>query len=352
MKAAYCHYRLDFFQPAITSRTVMLWKDTYFIKLWEESTPEIYGIGECALFKGLGADDRPNYETTLSRLCERINRGDLVDVAHLDGWSSIAFGYETALRDLATGGRRQPFPSDWACGKKEIVINGLVWMGNAHEMLERIHHKLTQGFRCLKLKIGGIDFAEELALLRYIRDAFGPDVLELRVDANGAFVPVDAMRKLDALSKYVIHSIEQPVKQGQWSVMHDLCRESPIPIALDEELIGISGEQCQVMLDVIRPAYVILKPSLCGGFAASDNWIKYACERGIGWWATSALESNVGLNAIAQWVSQYDLTLPQGLGTGLLYTNNILSPLYQIRDVLCYDTTKEWAIPELPWIEP
>lgn len=353
MRAAYCHYKLDFRQPAITSRSVMLWKDTYFIKLWHESTPEVYGIGECALFKGLGADDRPDYEARLHKLCEAINRGVHVEVPDLSDWSSIVFGYETAIRDLENGGQRLPFPGLWSKGESEIVINGLVWMGNAREMSARIKRKLEEGFRCLKLKIGGIDFGEELSLVQYIRKTFSPEALELRVDANGAFGACDVMRKLDALSKYVIHSIEQPVRAGQWEIMSEICRESPIPVALDEELIGVWSEVDAVrMLDKIKPAYIILKPSLCGGFVGAGRWIKYASERNVGWWATSALESNVGLNAIAQWVSQYNLRLPQGLGTGMLYANNIPSPVCQIRDVLRFDTGGEWRIPCFSWREP
>lgn len=353
MKAAYCHYTLEFRQPAVTSRSVMLCKDTYFIRLWNESEPDVCGMGECALFKGLGADDRPDYEARLNALCWSINRGEPVTTSDLDGWSSMAFGYETALNDLNNGGMHNPFLTDWCRGDGEIVINGLVWMGKAHEMLERIRQKLDLGFRCLKLKIGGIDFDEELALLRYIRAEFGPDALELRVDANGAFSSGEALSRLDSLSRFVIHSIEQPIKPGQWDAMRVICRESSIPVALDEELIGISSDVVRgSMLDVIKPAYIILKPSLCGGFAGADRWIEHARQRDIGWWATSALESNVGLNAIAQWVSQYEPVIPQGLGTGMLYVNNIPSPLLQTRDVLCHDRNAKWIITDLPWIEP
>lgn len=353
MRAAYCHYRLDFLQPAITSRSVMRCKDTYFIKLWQEHSPAIYGIGECALFKGLSHDDRPGYEARLDALCAAINRGEDVDPVTLGDWSSMVFGYGMAIRDLANGGLRRPYPSDWSLGQSEIVINGLIWMGNADEMLARIKRKLDDGFRCVKLKIGGVDFDEELALLRYIRTRFSPDVLELRVDANGAFAPADALRKLDALSTFTIHSIEQPIKAGQWDEMRAICERSPIPVALDEELIGLTTEsERERMLNAIQPAYIILKPSLCGGFEASDWWIRKAESNGIGWWATSALESNIGLNAIAQWVSCHEPDMPQGLGTGMLYSNNIASPLSQVRDVLRYDVDGKWIMPDLPWIEP
>ena len=351
MRAAYAPYKLRFLSPAVTSRSVMLDKDAYLIKVWDESDPGCYGVGECALFRGLGADDRPDYEARVAQLCREVNSG--VPVSDLSDWGSILFGWETAVNDLRNGGRRIPFPSGFAQGKEEIVINGLVWMGSAEEMAGRIRTKLDAGFRCVKLKIGGISFDRELELLDFIRRRFAPRDLELRLDANGAFTPVNAMARLEALARYDIHSIEQPIRQGQYEAMADLCRRSPIDIALDEELIGlVSTVDKTRMLDEVKPRYIILKPSLCGGFQSADEWIRMAADRGIGWWATSALESNIGLNAIAQWVSGYHPAMPQGLGTGMLYANNVESPLRQERDVLLSDPSGSWRMPELNWIEP
>ena len=308
----------------------MLDKTTYFVKIWDDDNPEVYGVGECALFKGLGADDLPDYEQRLAAACRDItswHRGLPLPVDPL--YSSIVFGLETALADLANGGRRVIFPSPWSNGDSAIPINGLVWMGDKRLMQERVEQKLAEGFRCIKLKIGGIDFADELDMVASLRSRFSPSDLEIRLDANGAFTPDNALQRLDALSRHCIHSLEQPVKAGQWEAMERICRESPIPIALDEELIGVRSDADKAsMLDAIRPQYIILKPALCGGFAHSDVWIAAARARGIGWWATSALESNVGLAAIGSWLtSKYEITLPQGLGTGALYTNNIPAPL-------------------------
>ncbi len=352
LQAAYCRYLLHFKQPAITSRAVMLDKTTYFVKIWDDDNPEVYGVGECALFKGLGADDLPDYEQRLAAACRDItswHRGLPLPVDPL--YSSIVFGLETALADLANGGRRVIFPSPWSNGDSAIPINGLVWMGNADDMLRRIDEKLAQGFRCVKMKIGGIDFDEELRLISYIRESYPASTLQLRLDANGAFTPDNALNHLDRLARYDIHSIEQPIKPRQWDAMSRISRESPIDIALDEELIGIvTLDRMEEMLDVIMPRYIILKPSLCGGFGKASSWISEADKRGIGRWVTSALESNVGLNAIAQWTATLDTRdMPQGLGTGALYTDNITSPLRQTGDVLRYDPEASWQIPQLPW---
>lgn len=349
-KAAYCPYRLIFKNPAVTSRDVMLHKDTYFVKVWDDSNPMVCGIGECALFKGLSCDDRPGYEDMLAEACRRI---DSLDTALLRReWPSIAFGLETAVRDLNTGGMMRPYSSTWSDGAYGIRINGLVWMGSINEMRERVAQKIAQGFTCVKLKIGGQDFDDELKILQSIRDLMPSERdLEIRLDANGAFLPVDAMDKLYQLSQYGIHSIEQPIRQGQWEEMADICRRSPISIALDEDLIGINDPVLKhSMLELIRPHYVILKPSLCGGISGSEEWISIARNMGIGWWVTSALESNIGLNAIAQWTSTLEVKMPQGLGTGGLYVNNIESPMCQHSERLWYDINRKWIIPDLPWI--
>lgn len=264
---------------------------------------------ECALFRGLSAEDTPDYEWQLEYACNNPES--------LPAISSIRFGFETALLDMRNGGAGRFITNSFTEGTTPIRINGLIWMGDKRVMKKRIREKLDQGFNCIKLKIGGIDFNDEIALLKSIRDEYSPDNLELRVDANGAFSPDTAMQHLERLAEYGLHSIEQPIKQGQWDEMAALCRLSPIPVALDEELVGFKADKEKIrMLETIKPSYIILKPSLCGGFAESDRWIRLAEERGIGWWATSALESNIGLNAIAQWVSQYNPVMPQGLGTG------------------------------------
>lgn len=347
MNASWCKYCLDFRFTAITSRERMRQKDTYFIRLTDSGQEGIYGLGEAGLFRGLSCDDRPGYEKKLTEVCRNIDRY-ATHPSLLADWPSIRFAVETAVRDLSNGGRRLIYPSAWTDGNDEITINGLVWMGDRDEMRRRIATKLSEKFRCVKVKIGGIDFNEELSLLDFIRRE-APEV-QLRLDANGAFSPSEAPEQLERLAKFGIHSIEQPIRAGQWAEMHRLCEHSPIPIALDEELIGInSADEKGRMLDTIRPAYIILKPTLAGGFEGSEEWIRLALERDCGWWATSALESNIGLNAIAQWGATLNTSMPQGLGTGQLYHNNIPSPLYLQGDKLRYRSGDEWKIPSLQW---
>jgi len=301
------------------------------------------GIGECAVFPGLSYDYRPGYADTLVYACKTLTKGTL---PQLDNWPSIKFGIEGAMSNLAAA------PSLWHSGKTAITINGLIWMGSAEEMIRRVEQKLQLGFRCLKLKIGGIDFNKELAILNDIRSVYPEQSLEIRLDANGAFSKGDALVKLEKLSRFGIHSIEQPIRQGQWEAMAELCRVSPIKIALDEELINvIQKPDRRKLLEVIMPQYIILKPSLCGGLSGADSWIDLAEEYNIGWWATSALESNVGLDAIANWVSAKHPVIPQGLGTGELYVNNIQSPLFLQNDKLQYDSNVYWSWPKLDWIK-
>lgn len=333
-RAEYSRYLLHFKEDAGTSRGVLKEKETFFVKVWDESCPEVFGMGECALFRGLSADDRKNYEEKLEEVCQRIEE---VKMEELEEWSSIRFGVEMALQDLAMGGRQLYFPSAFTEGRQAIEINGLIWMGDKSTMLQRIQQKLEAGFHCIKLKIGAIDFEAELSLLQYIRERFSCEKVELRVDTNGAFAPEEAMSKLEALAAFGLHSIEQPIRQGQWEEMAHLCRETPIPIALDEELIGVYGRKKKLeLLEKVQPQYIILKPALCGGFSGAREWIELAEKRGIGWWVTSALESNIGLNALAQWVATLGNPMPQGLGTGQLYTNNLWSPLRQEGECLIY----------------
>jgi o-succinylbenzoate synthase len=312
------------------------------------------GIGECSTIPGLSPDPMEGYETKLKELCEAINFGKNVDEVDLKEFPSIRFGLEMALLEAKLKNPSSSsisgftinnnntrtnsssldeflvaphllFPSPFTLGQQGININGLIWMGDKQFMHEQIARKLDEGFRCLKMKVGALDFDTELEVLRDIRRHFSPEVLEIRVDANGAFSAATAMEKLNALARFQLHSIEQPIRQGQYEAMASLCRTSPLPIALDEELISYPPQLAEELLRSIQPAYIILKPSLLGGFAVSQQWIDAAEARGVGWWVTSALESNIGLNAIAQWTYTLGNPLPQGLGTGQLYTNNIAS---------------------------
>lgn len=346
MNSSITPYNLIFKKPSGTSRGILTSKKIWLLKVWNEESPEVFGLGECALFRGLSAEDRPGYEDVLQSLTP--NLPPLPELfEQLRDFPSILFGLETALADLKNGGKRIIYPSPFSEGKSSIRINGLIWMGTKAEMQRQIHEKIEQGFSCIKLKIGAIDFDAELDLLKSIRQEFDAKTIELRVDANGAFSSVDALRKLEALSKLNIHSIEQPIKAGQWQEMAQLCANTPLPIALDEELIGVNDLlQKRLLLEMTRPQYIILKPSLHGGFAGSEEWINLANEQHIDWWATSALESNIGLNAIAQWCATQKNEMLQGLGTGQLYTNNFESPLSLTGENLFYDHQKVWKLNE------
>jgi len=322
MKAHYINHKLRFKFPAGTSRGVLLEKPSSFIILEEN---DISGIGECSVIPGLSIDPEENYQQKLQDVCDWINAGCSVDDIDLTQFPSIAFGVETALLDLKTGGKRLLFDNEFTRGTAGIPINGLVWMGDKAFMTKQISEKIIAGYRCIKLKVGALDFETELDILRNIRKHYSAAEIELRLDANGGFAPTDALEKLKRLSDFDIHSIEQPIKPRQWDAMAEICRMSPIPIVLDEELIGTAPNES--MLQQIKPAYIILKPSLLGGFRVSEQWIQLAEKNHIGWWNTSALEANIGLNAIAQWTSTLNPSLPQGLGTGQLYDNNITSPL-------------------------
>lgn len=328
---------LHFKQPAGTSRGVYNTRRSWFITITDADQPGRKGIGECAPLPDLSCDAMPEYGAKLREICDRFERDGTIDYNLLRPYPSMLFGLETAILNLNACSPRL-YDTPFSRGEVGIPINGLVWMGNFDEMLSRLDEKIKLGFRCVKLKIGAIDFDKELALIRRIRDTFSRKDIELRVDANGGFAPDEALDKLERLARYDIHSIEQPIKQHQWQEMARLCSASPIPIALDEELIGVNEPTKKAaLLDTIRPSYVILKPSLHGGMRGSEEWISLARERGIGSWITSALESNVGLNAIAQFTAHIygpDITMPQGLGTGLLFTDNIPMPLEIRRDEL------------------
>lgn len=340
MTATYQKYLLNFKQPSGTSRGILKTKETWFIEITSEGRK---GIGECGMFKGLSVDDRLDFEPMLAWVCKNIFLGCDVLCAKLKEFPSIQFGLQMAFQDLQHQEPFELFPSRFTQGEDAIPINGLIWMGTETFMKDQIRTKIEEGFTCIKLKIGAIDFQTELDLLKSIRSHFSENDIEVRVDANGAFAPDEALEKLKRLSEYQLHSIEQPIKQGQLDAMAELCEKSPIPIALDEELIGIFDlAHKKTLLDILNPQYVILKPTLVGGFDGSQEWIDLAEANKIGYWITSALESNVGLNAIAQWTYTLDSDRPQGLGTGGLFTNNFDSPLDVKNGTLHYDKTKPW----------
>lgn len=341
IEASFHKYLLDFKRPGGTSRGILRQKETYFLII--RSAARI-GVGECGLFRGLSYDDRPDYEDTLQWLCTNINADQEWLLEKLKEFPSIQFGLEQALLSLKSYNQYELFPSDFSVGLDRISINGLIWMGEASFMNEQISNKLKEGFTTLKMKIGAIDFNTELDILKQIRNEYDPSELELRVDANGAFSVEEAKSKLEELAVFGIHSIEQPIKAGQIESMSELCVSSPIPIALDEELIGVvDKDHKEALLRSINPQYIILKPSLVGGFHGSREWIELAEELGIGWWITSALESNIGLNAIAQFTYSLNSQMPQGLGTGALFSNNIDAPLFVSRGELGYDREHKWG---------
>lgn len=344
MKAFFKSKLLIFKRPSGTSRGVLKTKKTWFLLIENNG---IIGIGECSPLSGLSIDDRPDYESKLKEVIEDplkyLNQPLL-----LKNWPSILFGLEMAFLDLENGGNRQIFPSSFSKGEAGIPINGLIWMGDKSYMNEQIKNLLSRGFHCLKMKIGAINFQDEIEILKQIRQEYKNEDLILRVDANGAFKPEEALEKINRLNKFNLHSIEQPIFAGQIQEMAQLCRKTSIPIALDEELIPIQVYQDKVnLLETIKPQYIILKPSLVGGFKSSEDWITIADKLGIGSWATSALESNVGLNAISQWSFIKHFDGHQGLGTGSLYTNNIESPLEIRGEEIFYNSHEKWNLDEL-----
>jgi o-succinylbenzoate synthase len=353
LKVDYTRHRLNFRFDAGTSRGVLKTKDTYFVRASSEQFPGVEGYGEAGPLPKLSIDDVPDFEEKLGEICREISEVpvppseqailDLVGPRVPEGFPSIRFALETALLDLLNGGKKKILSNDFYDSCQAIAINGLVWMGDHDFMLEQIRQKLQQGYNCIKMKIGSIDFEQECELLAFIREQYSSEKITLRVDANGAFSKEEALSKLQRLAAYDLHSIEQPIKQGQWNAMKTLAKDTPVPIALDEELIGVSRpEKKEKLLDEIQPQYIILKPTLLGGIQATREWIDVAEERGIGWWMTSALESNIGLNAVAQLTSTYQPLIPQGLGTGQLYHNNITSPLHVDRGEIIYDANRPW----------
>ncbi len=329
MKASFKKHIFFFKRPSGTSRGVLTEKYSWFIELVDEVNSSVKGIGECSVIPGLSPDfiDFESYEKVLIKVCSNVDEY-LSNLNLLDNYPSILFGLETAFLDLKNGGNKIIFDNDFSKGQRKIPMNGLIWMGDSAYLLEQIDQKLEEGYSCLKMKIGAIDFQSELKVIESIRKRYSIKEVSLRVDANGAFSPAEAQDKLNQLANFDIHSIEQPIEVGQWEVMKNLCLNTKVPIALDEELIGITQlSNKKELLEIIQPQYIILKPSLHGGIKGCKEWINLCESMNIPWWMTSALESNIGLNAVAQFTAEFSTNLPQGLGTGSLYINNIESNL-------------------------
>ena len=342
MQASFTPYSLDFTWPAGTSRGILRTKQSWFIRLRQG---DVTGIGEVSFIPGLGIEDAEELERRIHHVCRLISRGELDPRRPFSMAPGIRFALETALLDLDRNGSRVLFPSDFTGGRTGIPINGLIWMGDRDFMLEQIREKLQDGYRVLKLKVGALDMEEEMEVLDHIRSEFTWRDLEIRLDANGAWSPEEAAGKMAGFSKFRIHSIEQPIGAGQTEAMAALCAGAAIPVALDEELLGLDPASAgRHMIEAVRPAYIVLKPGLLGGFSVAREWIRLAGELHAGWWVTSALESSVGLNAIAQWVAALEPATVQGLGTGRIYRNNIPSPLETVGDRLWYRPEREWDL--------
>lgn len=350
--AAFTPKTFEFNFQARTSRGPMRDKTSWFIKLWDDTVPGVTGLGECGPLPGLSIDARPDFQDVLQATLQKVmqtNSLQSLPLAWIEqmvpaGFPAITFGLETALLDWQHGGRRVIFDNAFVQGQT-IPINGLIWMGNLDFMMQQINDKIAKGFTCIKLKVGGLDFDRECDVLQYIRQRYYREDLTIRLDANGAFKPEEALMKLEALAKFNIHSIEQPIKHGQQELA-DIIRQSPVPVALDEELIGVEGDARVALIERVKPAYIILKPTLHGGLSGCRAWIAAAEQCGVGWWITSALESNIGLNAICQFTAEYAvaMSMPQGLGTGAIYTENIPSPLVVKQGAIQYDPAKVWDV--------
>jgi o-succinylbenzoate synthase len=340
-------YLLKFKNPSGTSRGILTHKSSWFLEI---SDGHRKGVGECSIIEGLSPDfsNEVQYESVLNETCiklqKRLNNIEKIEFSKSNfqflnielqmlfndivNFPSIVFGVEVALLDFIAEEKGILFDTNFSRSKASIPINGLVWMGSEDFMQTQIEQKLEAGYSTIKMKIGAIDFQKEFALLDAIRKRFSKDEITLRVDANGAFSYDEALLILKQLETLEIHSIEQPIAVGQIESMRLLCAKNSIPIALDEELIGVNTAfKKEELLATILPQYIILKPSLHGGIAGTYEWIQLAERKNIGWWITSALESSIGLNAIAQFTSEFETSIPQGLGTGGLYTNNLPTDL-------------------------
>ena len=348
-------HTLDFRFEAGTSRGILTHKDTWFVKVYDADNPSVFGLGECGPLIGLSTDDLPNFDEDLQKIVAAFNRYDvevftwnlslIIDQLIPNQYPSIRFGIETALHDFLNGGKRIIFDNEFSRGQQAIAINGLIWMGNKDFMLTQIEEKLASGYTTLKMKVGALDFEQECELLALIRQRYSAEQITLRLDANGAWAPEEAKQKLERLASFSIHSIEQPIKPQQPEALAALCAASPVPIALDEELIGVIDYMQKLrLLKKLKPQYIVLKPTLLGGFQHCREWIEVANRLKIKWWITSALESNIGLNAVSQFAATFNNTLPQGLGTGQLYYNNIASPLVIEQGTLRYNATDSWDL--------
>lgn len=326
-------YELKFAFKARTSRETLRTKQTYFISIYEESCPEIRGMGEVAVFPSLQPSftSFPDFEKRLKCVADEVTR--FYEGEDLPLNSAIRFGFETAFADFRNGGNKSIVDKDSLKAiAGGIPINGLVWIDDPDAMLRQINKKISDGYTCIKLKIGANPFYEELRVLETIRSSFTSEMIQIRLDANGAFTEKNVFSRLDDLARFDIHSIEQPLPRNN-RLTPDVCRTSPIPVALDEEMIErwYSPERMLDFLEEMRPGFIVLKPSLAGGFEMTRQWIEAAKSAGIGWWLTSALESNIGLCALAQFLSLYpgNLNIAHGLGTGEIYTNNLSSPIHR-----------------------
>jgi o-succinylbenzoate synthase len=345
IELSYKKYDLIFRNPAGTSRGILKTKTSWIFILKDSEKPNKIFHGECSLIQGLSPDDSSLINDIMNEICIKVNNSQLLDnILIPEDFPAIKFGFEMLILDYNSEKEKLLFNSDFTLGKAGIPINGLIWMADKNNMFSQIKNKLDSGWNCIKLKIGAIDFNSEIELLKYIREQYSVDHVEIRLDANGAFKSEDALNKLNILSDFTIHSIEQPIKQGNIEKMSELCEISPIPIALDEELIGVASVEKFKLLDTIKSAYIVLKPSLLGGFKESQEWTNIASSLNIEYWITSALESNIGLNAIAQWTATLPGNKTHGLGTGMLYTNNFISPLNIKDQKLFYNISESWEI--------
>ncbi len=358
LKLDWATHTLNFTFDAGTSRGVLREKTTWIIKVSKIGSPELFGLGEAGPLKGLSPEDQEDFPSVFKALREELaitrvpkNEAEALTLASQlvsAAYPSVRFAVETALLDLINGSTRKIFANPFSMGKKPIPINGLIWMGDKDFMQQQIKDKLAEGYKCLKLKIGSLDFSTECEILAGIRKKFGADDLMIRLDANGGFTTSEALIKLEKLTRYKVHSVEQPVQPGQWEAYHVLCNRTPIPIALDEELITIDTTPRKAeLLDFIQPQFLVIKPTLLGGFQQSFEWIELAEKRKIGWWITSALESNIGLNAIAQFAAEFSVSKMHGLGTGQLYSNNFTSPLFISHGFLNSGMSNIWDLRQL-----
>ncbi|MCI0751286.1 MAG: o-succinylbenzoate synthase [Flammeovirgaceae bacterium] len=353
LRASHTKKTFHFNFRARTSRGLLKDKTSWFIKVWDDKEPAVFGLGECGPLPGLSVDSKPDFEQVLDETVNRIQSvqrlsDDAVEMISRMvplGYPSIKFGVETAIRDLVNGGHRIIFKNKFLDGHR-VPINGLIWMDDMDIMLQQITDKIAQGFTCIKIKVGGLNFERECDILHYIRKKYFRDQITIRLDANGAFKPEDALSKITQLSRFQVHSIEQPLKPGNES-LEELCRKTPVPIALDEELIGLEKvEEKTRLLQKIKPQFITLKPTLHGGFSGCQEWIDIAQSVNIGWWITSALESNIGLNAISQFTASFENIIPQGLGTGLLYADNFPSPLTIEQGHIYHNHKELWDVSE------